>query len=104
MTLDVGLVPADGHGHGKRLSHDIPFFDRMYDGWNGRHSTEGWQGVEGPHARRGEASTYRAPVRGSVCSPTCQPAFSSVAAQARSASASGSRTATASGCGVARTR
>ncbi|BAC69721.1 putative secreted protein [Streptomyces avermitilis MA-4680 = NBRC 14893] len=43
-------------------------------------------------------------MRGSACSPTCQPAFSSVAAQARNASGSGSCTATASGWGVARTR
>lgn len=54
--------------------------------------------------RRGDASTYRTPVRGSVYSPVCQPAFSRVAAQARSASGPGSWTATASGCGVARTR
>ncbi|EKX60769.1 hypothetical protein STRIP9103_08067, partial [Streptomyces ipomoeae 91-03] len=52
----------------------------------------------------GEASRYRSRVRGSVCSLTCQPAFSNVAAQARSASGSGSWTATASGCAVARTR
>src|SRR5882757_6380970 len=77
----IGLVAPDGDGDGKLLCHDFPF----YDGQDVIHPINSLapQANPAPHTRRGDASTYRAPVRGSVYSPTCQPAFSSVAAQAR---------------------